>query len=224
MLPYRAFSCDVMLSSNMAASIATESNIHLCKHLFTLLCVTVSPWTSPFVVQGAWWSLHRACMVRVTALDILVSLRNPTPMLDYSMTSVKSWKRSISILLDTFAVCVDGGYLCIDLAFYHEMECHKGFVMKYAHFSNSIRHQYMTFIMSKRMWPHNFQLRARRALLFKDVPLWTRRQGSTLALTRLPGASKNSHVGQVKYQSVQIYLPNRASQNLIIKCGNIPKL
>ena len=39
----RAFSPDVMLSSNMAASVATEINIHLCKHLFTLLCVTVSP-------------------------------------------------------------------------------------------------------------------------------------------------------------------------------------
>ena len=36
-----------MLSSNMAASIATEINIHLCKHLFTLLCITVSP----FMVQ-----------------------------------------------------------------------------------------------------------------------------------------------------------------------------
>ena len=29
----------------MTASIATEINIHLCKHLFTSLCVTVSPWT-----------------------------------------------------------------------------------------------------------------------------------------------------------------------------------
>ena len=29
---YRAFSCDVMRSSNMAASIATAINIHLCKH------------------------------------------------------------------------------------------------------------------------------------------------------------------------------------------------
>ena len=48
----RAFSCDVMLSSNMAASIATAINIHLCKHLFTLLCVMVSPRTSPFVVQA----------------------------------------------------------------------------------------------------------------------------------------------------------------------------
>ena len=49
---YRAFSCDDMLSSNMAASIATKINIHLFKHLFTLLCVTVSPRTSPFVVQA----------------------------------------------------------------------------------------------------------------------------------------------------------------------------
>ena len=51
MKAYRAFSHDVMLSSNMAASIAMAINIHLCKHLFTLLCVTVSPWTSPFLVQ-----------------------------------------------------------------------------------------------------------------------------------------------------------------------------
>ena len=28
-----------------------EINIYLCKHLFTLLCVTVSSWTSPFLVQ-----------------------------------------------------------------------------------------------------------------------------------------------------------------------------
>ena len=49
---YRAFSCDVMLSSNMVTSIATEINIRSCKHLFTLLCTTVSPWTSPFVVQA----------------------------------------------------------------------------------------------------------------------------------------------------------------------------
>ena len=70
-----------MLSSNMAASIATEINIHLCKHLFTLLCVTVCPWTSPFVVQA-----HGD---RVTALDIKVSLRNLTAMLEDSMPSVK---------------------------------------------------------------------------------------------------------------------------------------
>ena len=38
---YRAFSCDVMLSSNMVASIARTINIHLCKHLLTLLCVMV---------------------------------------------------------------------------------------------------------------------------------------------------------------------------------------
>ena len=41
-----------MLFSNMAASIATDINIHLRKHLSTLLCVTASPWTSPFVVQA----------------------------------------------------------------------------------------------------------------------------------------------------------------------------
>ena len=31
-----------MLSPNMAASIAAAINFHLCKHLFTLLCVTVA--------------------------------------------------------------------------------------------------------------------------------------------------------------------------------------
>ena len=75
----------VILSSNMAASIATEINFHLCKHVFTLLCVTVSPLTSPFVVQG-----HDRVHVRVTALDIQVSLHNPMAMLEDSMTSVKT--------------------------------------------------------------------------------------------------------------------------------------
>ena len=72
---YRTFSCDVMLSSNMAASIAVEINIHLCKHLSTLLCVTGSPWTSPFVVQAhndrvrAWctwlpWISRSVCAIQ----------------------------------------------------------------------------------------------------------------------------------------------------------------
>ena len=68
----RAFSHDIILSSNMAASIATEvNNIHLCKHLFTLLCRTVSP----FVVQAhddrmlAWcvwlpWISRSVCTIR----------------------------------------------------------------------------------------------------------------------------------------------------------------
>ena len=33
-VPNRLFSCDVLLSSNMVASIATEVKIHSCKHLF----------------------------------------------------------------------------------------------------------------------------------------------------------------------------------------------
>ena len=48
----------------------------------------VSPWTSPFVVQA-----HDDCvraLVRVTALDIQVSLRNPTAMLEDGMTSVET--------------------------------------------------------------------------------------------------------------------------------------
>ena len=57
----RAFSRDVMLSTNRAASIATTINIHLCKHLFTLLSATVSPWTSPFVVQAHDDRLRARC-------------------------------------------------------------------------------------------------------------------------------------------------------------------
>ena len=43
-----------------------------------------------FSIRGSstWWS--RARMVRVTALDIQVSLRNPMAMLEDSMTSVKT--------------------------------------------------------------------------------------------------------------------------------------
>ena len=42
-----------------------------------------------FSIRGssAWWSRTRK--VRVTALDIQVSLRNPTAMLEDNMTSVK---------------------------------------------------------------------------------------------------------------------------------------
>ena len=48
-----------------------------------------------FSIRGSSaWRSH-ACMVRVTALDIQVSLRNPTAMLEDSMTSVKTlYKRS----------------------------------------------------------------------------------------------------------------------------------
>ena len=48
-----------------------------------------SPWTSPFVVQ-AHDRVRHACMVHVTTLDIQVRLRNPTAMLEDSMTSVKT--------------------------------------------------------------------------------------------------------------------------------------
>ena len=43
-----------------------------------------------FSIRGssAWWSLAR--MVHLTALDIQVSLRNPTAMLEDSITSVKT--------------------------------------------------------------------------------------------------------------------------------------
>ena len=100
---YRAFSHDVMLSSNIAASIATEINIHLCKHHFTSLCVTVSQWTLSIRGSSAWWLCAR--MVRVTALDIHVSLRNLPPMLENSMTSVKM----LYIGLDTYLTPDHGG-------------------------------------------------------------------------------------------------------------------
>ena len=43
-----------------------------------------------FSIRGssAWWS--PACMVHMTALDIQVSLHNPTAKLEDSMTSVKT--------------------------------------------------------------------------------------------------------------------------------------
>ena len=46
----------------------------------------VSPWTSPFVVQAHDDHVH--IMVRVTALDIQVSLRQSGAMLEGSVTSV----------------------------------------------------------------------------------------------------------------------------------------
>ena len=74
LLENRAFSRDVMLSSNVATYIAMKINIHLCKHLFTLLCVTVSPWISPLVVEAhgdrvrawcAWlpWISRSVCVI-----------------------------------------------------------------------------------------------------------------------------------------------------------------
>ena len=48
----------------------------------------VSPWTSPFVVKVHDDGVHHGAWC-VTALDIQVSLRNPTAMLEDSMTSVK---------------------------------------------------------------------------------------------------------------------------------------
>ena len=84
---YRAFSCDVMLSSNMVASIATAINIHLWKHLYIIGHNGFSM-NSSIRGSSAWWS--RTGMVRVTALDIQVSLRNPTAMLEGSMTSVNT--------------------------------------------------------------------------------------------------------------------------------------
>ena len=91
---YRAFSCDIMLSSNMAASTATAINIHLCKRLFTFLCITVSPWTSPFVIQAhddrvrAWlpWISRSVCAIRRPSWR----------------TSWRQWKHSIGMPMIEF--------------------------------------------------------------------------------------------------------------------------
>ena len=78
-----------MLFSNMAASIAMEINIQLCKHP-SFYIIVLNGFSMNFSIHGSspWWS--RACMVRVTALDIQVSLRNPMVILEDSMTSVKT--------------------------------------------------------------------------------------------------------------------------------------
>ena len=74
---YRAFSCDVRLSSKMAASIATEINIHfICKPLFYIIV------RKHMMIAYA----HGAC----DCSGYPVSLRNPTAMLKDSMMSVKT--------------------------------------------------------------------------------------------------------------------------------------
>ena len=89
----------VLQNNTILYSIANEINIHLCKHLFTIIV------HNSFSICGSstWWS--RARMVCVTALDIQVSPRNPTVMLENSMTSVKMvywWKYNTSLLLNLF--------------------------------------------------------------------------------------------------------------------------
>ena len=56
-----------------------------------------------FSIHGssAWWS--RARMVRMTALDNQISLRNPTAMLEDSMTSVKTLYM-LEILMKIFGI------------------------------------------------------------------------------------------------------------------------
>ena len=91
-----------MLSSNVAASIATGIDIHLCQHLFTLLCLMVSPWTSPFVVElEAHDDLVRTWCASLPWIyrDIQVSLRNLTAMLEDSMMSVKLYSNNLHVIL-----------------------------------------------------------------------------------------------------------------------------
>ena len=60
----------------------------------------VSPWTSPIVVQAHDDRVRAWC---VTALDIQVSLRNLTAMLEDSMTSVKMLYKLVA--LGVLGVC-----------------------------------------------------------------------------------------------------------------------
>ena len=64
-------------------------SIHLRMHLFKYSIVR-NGFSMNFSIHGsnAWWSCAR--MVRMTALDIQVSLRNDTAMLEDSMMSVKT--------------------------------------------------------------------------------------------------------------------------------------
>ena len=84
---YRVFSCDVMLSSNMAASLATEINIHFVHAFLYIIVRNVFSMNLSILGSSAWYL--RARMVGVTALDIQVSLRNSMAMFEDSMTSVK---------------------------------------------------------------------------------------------------------------------------------------
>ena len=67
-----------MLASNRAASIAMAINIHLWMQAIFYISVHKG-FSINFSIRGSssWWS--RARMVRVTALDIQVNLREPTP-------------------------------------------------------------------------------------------------------------------------------------------------
>ena len=81
---FRAFSCDVMLSSNMTACCINGSSfVQVSGYVIVHNGISMS---SSIRGSSAW---SRACMVRVTALDIQVSLCNPTAMMEDSMTSAK---------------------------------------------------------------------------------------------------------------------------------------
>ena len=98
----RAFSCDIMLPSIMAASIATEINIHSCKHLFALLCITVfSPWASAFVVQVHDDRMRTWCVWLPWISRSVCAIRRPC-----WRTAWCQWKASISTSIKlTKSVC-----------------------------------------------------------------------------------------------------------------------
>ena len=75
-----------MLSSNMAASTQRQSYSFMQASFYIIVR---NGFSMNFSIHGwsTWWL--SMCIVRETALDIQVSLRNPTAMLEDSMTSVK---------------------------------------------------------------------------------------------------------------------------------------
>ena len=75
-----------MLSSNMAASTATEIKSFMKASFYIIVH---NGFSMNFSIRG---SSARWSRVRMTALDIQVSLRNPTAMLE---TAWRLWKRSI---------------------------------------------------------------------------------------------------------------------------------
>ena len=84
-----------MLSSNMTAStcIATENNIHLCKHRFYI--IVHNGFSMNFSIQGssAWWP--RACMVHWLSWisRSVCAIRRPC-----WRTAWRQWKRSIGLV------------------------------------------------------------------------------------------------------------------------------
>ena len=86
--------------------IATEINIQLCKHIFTLLYIKLSLWTSLFAVQAhddcmqAWcvwlpWSSRPVCTIKWQTLPSNMAALGPLYRLFARVSNCKhTWKNS----------------------------------------------------------------------------------------------------------------------------------